>query len=245
MYQKIRKPPKHTPQLSAADNQLNQTNMKQKRDEHDNELIEFSFAICIPDKGNENTAADTNSAPTEEERKAAATAPVLFTVSQSVAIAKAAHKQQAATAATGNEKPGNYLNAIAKYAEAAARSIADELINIAFRPTATNKANLVYAIAEALHIASIAARNGISTNPQRYHTDYNANHLTGMFVAAIKAILNAHDDGREEDEVYIASLYDDAAHTVRNAAQRVPIRHADAADITTAINAMNEAVTNL
>ena len=197
------------------------------------DMEQHRFTYYAPASENTADIDDINATPTEEECEAAATTPIMFAIATGMAISEAAHQQAAG-------------KAIEEYARDAARSAADELINIAFRPTIKNRQNLIKAIARVLRIEVIAARSGISVKePQQYHADYNANDLTGTLVTAAKAVLSAHDDGRQEDEIYISQLYDDAAHTIRKAAQNIPIRHADADAVTATLDAMLEAVANL
>ena len=207
------------------------TTMKQKRDKDGNELIDFSFTIYIPE--DETAAADgINDSPTEEECKAASSTPILHTLAQAAAIgekARAAHSDELADAMKQK-----------------ARDIADRLVDLSEEPTAQNKARLVDALAMALHLASVAAADGITIpTVKRYPVDINANHLTAFFASAARAILTAHDDGRQEDEVLLSGLYGDATSIIRRAAAHVPIRHADAKAVIASIDELNKAVINI
>ena len=200
-------------------------NNKNNTDENGNELITFEFTIFIP----EDVKAD-DVTPTEECLKAAASTPILHTIAETSAIGK---------------KARGIADDIAAAAQETARNIADGIISLSAEPTEGNKSSLVGAIAAALHIASTAAAKGIVIPAvKRYPVDVNANHFTAFFASAARAILAAHDDGRQEDEVYLSALFDDATSIIRRAAAHVPIRHADADAITKAIDELNEAVIN-
>lgn len=177
-------------------------------------------------------AEGVNGSPTEEEKEAAASTPILYALAQ--------------TAAMGRASSPAHRCGITGAARRTAQVIADGIINLSAEPTERNKARLVDELAKALHLASAAAVDGIAIPAvRRYHADINANHFTALFASAARAILTAHDDGRREDEAYLAALYDDATSAIRRAAAHTPIRHADAAAIMAAVDELNEAVANI
>ena len=184
-------------------------------------------SAAADDSNDNNTDADT---PTPDEMTSAASTPVLAAVTRAADTAKKAHEAR--------------RDDISARASKAAWTIVGGINGLAAAPTARNREYLTAAIATALHVISVATREGITARSRAYITDYTPKNLTGMLVAAARAILSAHDDGRRDDETYLSALYADMQKAVEKATDNIPIAKKTAAALTAAIDELNEAVTN-